>query len=31
MTKLLNRVKRNRKNNDRWPPSGGAFGLRVAY
>jgi hypothetical protein len=31
MSKLLRRVKRHRKNNDRRPPRGGSLGIRVAF
>jgi hypothetical protein len=31
MTKLLQRMRNRRDDNDRWPPGSAGFGLRVSY
>jgi hypothetical protein len=31
MTKLIQRIRNRRDDNDRWPPGSAGFGLRVAY
>jgi hypothetical protein len=31
MTKLIQRMRNRRNDNDRWPPGSAGFGLRVSY
>jgi len=31
MTKLIQRFRNRRDDNDRWPPGSAGFGLRVTY
>jgi hypothetical protein len=31
MTKLLQRMRNRRGDNDRWPPGSAGYGLRVSY